>query len=163
MHLPEYDFPNPYPDPNPNPVLGAVQTAQTHLEKALEVAAGAGCGVTDWEVSEHHFKLGRVLWVIGGEAKSDPEQVRLAAALPLCQLLIISHVRAVCHDERSCVSYPSLRMSELCVMMREAYPSSPSYKSRDLPFPDGCDTWACCRFSRNCRRWRRVVPANAAV
>ena len=60
----------------PNTLLvRGTQTAQTHLEKALEVAAGAGCGVTDWEISEHHFKLGRVLWSIGGESRTDPEKV----------------------------------------------------------------------------------------
>ena len=55
------------------------QTAQTHLEKALEVAAGAGCSVTDWEIGEHHFKLGRVLWAVGGESRADPEKVRHTA------------------------------------------------------------------------------------
>ena len=48
------------------------------------MAAGAGCGVTDWEISEHHFKLGRVLWCLGGEAKSDPEQVRVLWCCWLC-------------------------------------------------------------------------------
>ena len=49
--------------------------AKQHLEKALEVAAKEGCNVTDWEIAEHHFKLGRVLWEAGGESRIDPDKV----------------------------------------------------------------------------------------
>ncbi len=100
-----------------------MQTAQTHLEKALEVAAGAGCGVTDWEVSEHHFKLGRVLWAIGGEAKSDPEQVRVAAAMPLCLLsAALGCCSCMCINERSAL-YDSLCQAcdELHVLSEPAF------------------------------------------
>ena len=56
------------------------------------MAAGAGCNVTDWEISEHHFKLGRVLWAIGGESKADPEQVRLPSQkhIKLSSLLTVT-------------------------------------------------------------------------
>ena len=40
------------------------------------MAAKEGCAVTDWELAEHHFKLGRVLWEMGGVSRTDPEMVR---------------------------------------------------------------------------------------
>lgn len=53
----------------------ALQTAKCHLESALAVATQEGCAVTDWELAEHHFKLGRVLWEMGGDSRTNPEKV----------------------------------------------------------------------------------------
>lgn len=53
-----------------------MQTARTHLEKALAVAEREGCSVTDSEIADHHFRLGRVLWDMGGSARTDPRQAR---------------------------------------------------------------------------------------
>ena len=52
------------------------QTAKHHLEKALQVAQKEGCGVTECEVADHHYKLGRVLWALGGSDKEDPTKAR---------------------------------------------------------------------------------------
>ena len=46
------------------------------------MAAKEGCNVTDWEIAEHHFKLGRVLWEAGGESRIDPDKVRALARSP---------------------------------------------------------------------------------
>ena len=52
------------------------QTACTHLQKALDVAQREGCMVTDSEIADHHYKLGRILWTMGGHARDDPGQAR---------------------------------------------------------------------------------------
>lgn len=46
------------------------------MEKALSEAQKEGCRVTDSETAEHHYKLGRILWAMGGKNKSDPEKAR---------------------------------------------------------------------------------------
>ena len=53
-----------------------MQTAKTHMEKALSEAQKEGCRVTDSEIAEHHYKLGRILWAMGGKNKSDPQKAR---------------------------------------------------------------------------------------
>ena len=58
------------------PATGCLQTARTHLEKALGEAEKEGCSVTDSEIAEHHYKLGRILWTMGGKAREDPKQAR---------------------------------------------------------------------------------------
>ena len=35
-----------------------------------------GCGVTDSEIADHHYKLGRILWTMGGEARDSPATAR---------------------------------------------------------------------------------------
>lgn len=45
---------------------GDLQPAKEHLEMAVEEASQQGSAVTDWELAEHHYRLGRVLWAIGG-------------------------------------------------------------------------------------------------
>ena len=35
-----------------------------------------GCSVTDGELAEHHYKLGRILWTMGGNLRDDPNQAR---------------------------------------------------------------------------------------
>lgn len=62
------------------------QTAKQHLESALEVAAKEGCAVTDWEIAEHHFKLGRVLWEMDGTSRTEPDQARRPQGLLMCDL-----------------------------------------------------------------------------
>ena len=54
----------------------AVQAAKLHLEKALVAASKEGCGVTESELAEHHFKLGRILWTMGGNMREGPAQAR---------------------------------------------------------------------------------------
>jgi hypothetical protein len=46
------------------------------MEKALEEAQKDGCNVTDEEIAEHHYKLGRILWEMGGKYRKDPTQAR---------------------------------------------------------------------------------------
>ena len=53
-----------------------MQGAKLHLEKALLAASKDGCGVTDSELAEHHFKLGRILWTMGGAMRESPAQAR---------------------------------------------------------------------------------------
>jgi hypothetical protein len=45
--------------------FGGAQTARQHLRLALEAAEAEGSSVTEWEIAEHHYKLGRVLWAMG--------------------------------------------------------------------------------------------------
>ena len=53
-----------------------VQTAKDHLEKALKEASREGCAVTEAELAEHHYKLGRILWTMGGNMRDDPTMAR---------------------------------------------------------------------------------------
>ncbi len=53
-----------------------MQAAKDHLEKALKVTATKGCAVTDSEIAEHHYKLGRVMWIMGGNLKTSPKYAR---------------------------------------------------------------------------------------
>ncbi len=53
-----------------------MQAAKDHLEKALQVTATKGCAVTDSEIAEHHYKLGRVMWIMGGNLRSSPKYAR---------------------------------------------------------------------------------------
>lgn len=46
------------------------------MEKAIEEAEKEGCGVTEAELADHKYKMGRVLWAIGGTYRSDPKQCR---------------------------------------------------------------------------------------
>ena len=32
--------------------------------------------MTDSELAEHHFKLGRILWTMGGQMRENPAQAR---------------------------------------------------------------------------------------
>ena len=53
-----------------------LQTAKDHLEKALKEASREGCAVTEAELAEHHYKLGRILWTMGGNMRDDPTMAR---------------------------------------------------------------------------------------
>ena len=53
-----------------------MQTAKQHMEKALGEAEKEGCNVTDGEIAGHHYKLGRILWEMGGKYRKDPSQAR---------------------------------------------------------------------------------------
>ena len=53
-----------------------MQTAKDHLEKALKEASREGCAVTEAELAEHHYKLGRILWTMGGNMRDDPTMAR---------------------------------------------------------------------------------------
>ena len=48
-----------------------MQTAKHHLQLALESAEAEGSSVTEWEIAEHHYKLGRVLWAMGNVAQKE--------------------------------------------------------------------------------------------
>ncbi len=50
--------------------------AKDHLEKALKEASREGCAVTEAELAEHHYKLGRILWTMGGNMRDDPTMAR---------------------------------------------------------------------------------------
>ncbi len=56
--------------------LGWAQNAKDHLEKALKEAQREGCSVTESELAEHHYKLGRILWTMGGALRDDPTKAR---------------------------------------------------------------------------------------
>lgn len=56
--------------------LGWLQNAKGHLEKALKEAQREGCSVTEGELAEHHYKLGRILWTMGGALRDSPTQAR---------------------------------------------------------------------------------------
>ena len=75
------------------PGVGCLQTARTHLEKALGEAEKEGCSVTDSEIGEHHYKLGRILWTMGGKAREDPKQAR-------------AHFEAASLEENDCQVLP---------------------------------------------------------
>ena len=53
-----------------------LQNAKDHLEKALKEAQREGCSVTEGELAEHHYKLGRILWTMGGALRDSPTQAR---------------------------------------------------------------------------------------
>lgn len=53
-----------------------MQDAKRNLEQALEVAASETCVVTESEMADHHYKLGRILWTMGGNCREDPHQAR---------------------------------------------------------------------------------------
>ena len=40
------------------------------------MAQREGCSVTEGEIAEHHYKLGRILWTMGGGLRDDPGQAR---------------------------------------------------------------------------------------
>ncbi len=46
------------------------------MEKALSEAQKEGCRVTDSEIAEHQYKLGKILWAMGGKYRKDPQQAR---------------------------------------------------------------------------------------
>ncbi len=80
------------------------QTARTHLEKALTVAQKDGCGVTDSEIADHHYKLGRILWTMGGDARDSPANAR-------------AHFEAAAMEENdSQVDLPSSRSQGLGIL-----------------------------------------------
>ncbi|KAK9814721.1 hypothetical protein WJX72_010484 [[Myrmecia] bisecta] len=55
---------------------GDLAAARDHLEKALAVARQEGCAVTDSEIGEHHYKLGRIMWTMGGNMLTDHDKAR---------------------------------------------------------------------------------------
>ncbi|BDA46664.1 probable tetratricopeptide repeat protein 37 at C-terminar half [Coccomyxa sp. Obi] len=55
---------------------GDLENAKDHLEKALKEAQREGCSVTESELAEHHYKLGRILWTMGGALRDDPTKAR---------------------------------------------------------------------------------------
>ncbi|KAK9826861.1 hypothetical protein WJX81_001210 [Elliptochloris bilobata] len=64
---------------------GDLATAKMHLEKAIDVAAREGCAVTDIEIAEHHYKLGRILWTMGGSKRDDPKEARAHFEIASCE------------------------------------------------------------------------------
>ncbi|KAK9918866.1 hypothetical protein WJX75_007651 [Coccomyxa subellipsoidea] len=55
---------------------GDLENAKDHLEKALKEAQREGCSVTEGELAEHHYKLGRILWTMGGALRDSPTEAR---------------------------------------------------------------------------------------
>ena len=53
-----------------------VQAARVYSEKAIEEAEKEGCGVTEGELADHKYKMGRALWALGGDFNNDPKQCR---------------------------------------------------------------------------------------
>ncbi len=81
-----------------------MQTAKDHLEKALKEASREGCAVTEAELAEHHYKLGRILWTMGGNMRDDPTMARAhfeAASKEECD----SQVRVERHHANACLQY----------------------------------------------------------
>lgn len=56
--------------------MSCSQTAKDHMAKALAEAQKEGCRVTDSEIAEHNYKLGRILWEMGGKYRNEPQQAR---------------------------------------------------------------------------------------
>ena len=52
---------------------GDLAGARYHLEKALEVAKDCGCGVTDSQLGEHHYRLGEVYWAMKGRYRKEKQ------------------------------------------------------------------------------------------
>ena len=74
------------------------QGAKGHLEKALSTAVASGCTVTEGEIAEHHYKLGRILWTMGGAMRDDPAQARAhfeAASLEDCDSQVCNFIAMV--------------------------------------------------------------------
>ena len=42
----------------------------------MKEASREGCAVTEAELAEHHYKLGRILWTMGGAMRDDPTMAR---------------------------------------------------------------------------------------
>lgn len=42
----------------------------------MKEAQREGCSVTESELADHHYKLGRILWTMGGNLRDDPNQAR---------------------------------------------------------------------------------------
>ena len=55
---------------------GDLETARAELERALDAARRAGCAVTDSEIADEEYKLGRVQWTMGGAERDDPGAAR---------------------------------------------------------------------------------------
>ena len=69
---------------------GDLETGRAELERALATARTAGCAVTDSEIAEHEYRLGRILWTMGGACRDD----RVEGALP--------HFEAAAAEESDC-------------------------------------------------------------
>ena len=94
----------------PGAACARAQTAKHHLEKALAIAQKEGCSVTEGEIAEHHYKLGRILWTMGGNLRDDPTQARAhfeAASREECdsqaRAPLVTGVPAALSAERMCV------------------------------------------------------------
>lgn len=77
-----------------------MQTAKDHLEKALKEASREGCAVTEAELAEHHYKLGRILWTMGGAMRDDPTMARAhfeAASKEECDSQVLRSSPLVLH------------------------------------------------------------------
>lgn len=53
-----------------------VQLAKQQLETALRSVQRESIMITDSEVAEVHYKLGRICWTMGGVQLTDPSQAR---------------------------------------------------------------------------------------
>lgn len=68
------------------------QTAKHHLQLALESAEAEGSSVTEWEIAEHHFKLGRVLFAMGdGPQKEVSALSTMQGPPPIAELACLLH------------------------------------------------------------------------
>ena len=53
-----------------------MQLAKQQLETALRSAQRESMLITDSELAEVHYKLGRICWTMGGNELTDPTQAR---------------------------------------------------------------------------------------
>lgn len=53
-----------------------VQLAKQQLETALRSAQRESMLITDSDLAEVHYKLGRICWTMGGNQLTDPTQAR---------------------------------------------------------------------------------------
>lgn len=61
--------------PSPHCCL-CLQLAKQQLETALRSAQRESMLITDSELAEVHYKLGRICWTMGGNELTDPTQAR---------------------------------------------------------------------------------------
>jgi len=62
--------------PSPHYCCLCLQLAKQQLETALRSAQRESMLITDSELAEVHYKLGRICWTMGGNELTDPAQAR---------------------------------------------------------------------------------------
>ena len=116
------------------PRVCEVQLAKQQLETALRSAQRESMLITDSELAEVHYKLGRICWTMGGNQLTDPTQAR-------------AHLVAATQHDSEIQVCPLM----LCVYVLLALHLSHSSPESDLNFTYfwKCSLWSCC----SCMGW----------
>ena len=93
------------PASSPCSLLCDVQLAKQQLETALRSAQRESMLITDSEVAEVHYKLGRICWTMGGNQLTDPTQARahLVAATQHDSEVQVRSLHAICQCRLECI------------------------------------------------------------